>query len=422
MPTLSDLLARLSRMPGLQSVPFTTGVQAAPPDGSYVGVAAGADAARQVVSSDLVDLDVAGTGSDTQSSWYQGAYMYLPSLRLQRRVADGGYAPAEAASSATDQAASSEYVGVLTFTRGLGTTVAAGVAGAIYAPLPPMENADQKTCLREWLNRALGVMRMPHRLTIAATGDLYRYSMAAYPWLRDEGDLIRVSDREIDSDEDPYVLPGHNRLRFDGGDVYLLIQTSVPTGSNFYADVYRRRDTWIAVTGKATATLTSDAVSSITVTRGGTYSTAPTVTISGGGGTGAAATATVSGGTVTAISVTAGGSGYSSAPTVTLSAGAFTTSTAGLVYPDDVCTGPLDDIAAVAYALICDDLSHRSGQGVDLAWEKRRQTVQAAVAPYLAWGQPTGPQVRAFEQQGQFGDSVQFLRRREGYSPSRRWR
>ena len=72
----------------------------------------------------------------------------------------------------------------------------------------------------------------------------------------------------------------------------------------------------------ATATLTGDAVSAITVTDGGEhYNSAlpPSVTISGGGGSGATATATVSAaGIVTGISVTAGGSGYTSAPTVTI--------------------------------------------------------------------------------------------------------
>lgn len=69
----------------------------------------------------------------------------------------------------------------------------------------------------------------------------------------------------------------------------------------------------------ATAELTSEAVSGVTVTAGGSgYEVTPTVTLSGGGGTGATATATVSGGIVTAINVTNGGSGYTAAPTVTI--------------------------------------------------------------------------------------------------------
>ena len=73
---------------------------------------------------------------------------------------------------------------------------------------------------------------------------------------------------------------------------------------------------------KATATISGDAVDSITITDSGLhYNSAlpPTVTISGGGGNGATATASVSStGLVTGILITSGGSGYISAPTVTI--------------------------------------------------------------------------------------------------------
>ena len=72
---------------------------------------------------------------------------------------------------------------------------------------------------------------------------------------------------------------------------------------------------------KATATLTGDAVTGITITDGGSHykvATPPSVTITGDG-TGATATATVSStGIVNGITITSGGSGYSSAPTVTI--------------------------------------------------------------------------------------------------------
>ncbi len=69
----------------------------------------------------------------------------------------------------------------------------------------------------------------------------------------------------------------------------------------------------------ATATLTTGAVSSFTVTNGGQgYIAPPEVVISGGGGTGATGTAVLTGGVVTSISVGSGGSGYTSPPTVTL--------------------------------------------------------------------------------------------------------
>jgi len=73
---------------------------------------------------------------------------------------------------------------------------------------------------------------------------------------------------------------------------------------------------------KATSTITGDAVTSITITDGGSHykqATPPSVTISGGGGIGATATATVSStGIVNGILITNGGSGYTSAPIVTI--------------------------------------------------------------------------------------------------------
>ena len=67
----------------------------------------------------------------------------------------------------------------------------------------------------------------------------------------------------------------------------------------------------------ATATLTSGAVSAITVTNGGTgYNAAPPITILSGGGSGATAHALVSNGVITGIVVDSGGSGYTSVPTV----------------------------------------------------------------------------------------------------------
>jgi len=73
---------------------------------------------------------------------------------------------------------------------------------------------------------------------------------------------------------------------------------------------------------KATSTITGDALTSITITDGGSHykqGTPPSVTITGGGGTGATATATVSStGIVNGINVDSPGSGYTSAPTITI--------------------------------------------------------------------------------------------------------
>ena len=59
------------------------------------------------------------------------------------------------------------------------------------------------------------------------------------------------------------------------------------------------------------------------------YTSTPTVTLSGGGGSGATATATLTGGAVTALTITAAGTGFTAAPTVTFSAsGASSTAVA----------------------------------------------------------------------------------------------
>lgn len=422
MGTLAETLVALTQQPGIEAERFTTGIQAAPPAGSYVGVAAGADATRQVVTTDLVSLNLLGDGSDTDSSWYQGAYLWLPDQSIQRRVALDGYNPSAEAASATDQALSTEMVAVLTATRKIrDTVVAASTAAELHGPLPPMYDADRKTSLRSWLNRALKVMRIPRRISLTGVANSYRYPLSAYPWIRHEGDLIRVSDREYLSDQDPYVLPGHSRIRIDGSVAYLILETPIASGATFYADIYAPAFTWIAVTGKATATATAGAITSIAVTRGGTYTTAPTVTI-GGAGTGATAHAVLTNGTVTSIVVDTPGSGYVTATTtVTLSAGEYAASTVGLVNTDDRFSPllPVDDVAAVAYAHVCDELAYRQGQGIDTAWTLRRARVADAVAPYLAWGLPEGPQVRATDR-GAWGDHPQFLRRRES-GGSRRW-
>lgn len=75
-----------------------------------------------------------------------------------------------------------------------------------------------------------------------------------------------------------------------------------------------------ANTAKAIASVTSNAVSSITLyDNGSKYTSAPTVTISGGGGTGATATTTINSiGQVSGITITASGSGYTSDPTITI--------------------------------------------------------------------------------------------------------
>jgi hypothetical protein len=67
----------------------------------------------------------------------------------------------------------------------------------------------------------------------------------------------------------------------------------------------------------------TDIVSAINLTAGGTgYTSEPTVTLTGGGGTGATAVAGINAGLVTSVTITNPGTGYTSAPVVAFSGGA----------------------------------------------------------------------------------------------------
>lgn len=82
----------------------------------------------------------------------------------------------------------------------------------------------------------------------------------------------------------------------------------------------------------------------VTLTGGGTGYPVPTgvspaLVFTGGGGSGATGTATVSaGGVITAVSLTAGGSGYTSAPTVTVAGGTSPGGTAATITASITCT------------------------------------------------------------------------------------
>jgi hypothetical protein len=96
----------------------------------------------------------------------------------------------------------------------------------------------------------------------------------------------------------------------------------------------------------ATSSLTSNAVSSIAVTDGGSgYTSSPAVSFTGGGGTGATAHAVLTNGVVTSVVVDAGGSGYTTAPTVVFAAPVGGSTGAGAVAatPNRYLTGGADE-------------------------------------------------------------------------------
>jgi uncharacterized repeat protein (TIGR01451 family) len=100
----------------------------------------------------------------------------------------------------------------------------------------------------------------------------------------------------------------------------------------------------------ATATVAAGGVTAVNVTAPGTgYSVAPSVALVGGGGTGATATATVAAGAVTAINVTSPGTGYTTPPTVFIAAAVA--STGSITYQATVNNAGVDPATNVVLGL-----------------------------------------------------------------------
>lgn len=118
------------------------------------------------------------------------------------------------------------------------------------------------------------------------------------------------------------VYFGNNYLKY-GAAYYPFLKTTM----NFYVNegetnVNITPQQAATATATATATVSIGEVTAVTVTAGGSgYTSAPTISFSGGGGTGATAKATVTDGVVTAVTVTTGGSGYTSPPNINFEGG-----------------------------------------------------------------------------------------------------
>ena len=123
---------------------------------------------------------------------------------------------------------------------------------------------------------------------------------------------VAIQDERIPASDGVAFARGERIPVMWRGDVAVRVEAAVVADDNAYADA-------------ATGELSSEAlqaITSVTVTDGGSgYTSVPTIAFSGGGGTGAAATAVVEGGVVVRIEVTNNGSGYTSVPTIAFSGG-----------------------------------------------------------------------------------------------------
>lgn len=126
------------------------------------------------------------------------------------------------------------------------------------------------------------------------------------------------------------------------GPVGMILGNSTTLGD--YLFICDGTSGWVIKDDGTVLTIANDGIRSISVTGGGTaYLTAPHVYLSGGGGSGAAATTTLSSGAVSTVTVTTAGSSYTSAPTVSFQ---FT--------PTSVDSGA-DTITYTGHQLVNDD-------------------------------------------------------------------
>jgi hypothetical protein len=148
----------------------------------------------------------------------------------------------------------------------------------------------------------------------------------------------------------------------------------------------------------ATATVSGGAVTSISITNGGSgYKSAPTVNFYGGGavvngGSKAIATATLTNGVVTGITINNGGSGYTTAPTIAISGG-----NKGVLFPNlnianlssttTPVTSPADGLLAFNGGTNTNDNTLHYFNGTTNKWQT---TLDAENTPKVAYVQFTG--------------------------------
>lgn len=391
--SLQDQRRHLARTKIRRYRQIVTGVQAAPPLGSYVGVAAGdlttnSDERRAIVSSDLASRSIAD-GDDVRSDFYDGYYAYvLTAAPDQRRIALDGWTQSVDAEGVTDQSGNTEQVGYLICERNYGSVVPAGTTVELHS-YPPRD-ADGMPGLHTFIYQALHAMRgMTRRLSLTGISGQQSYDLSAYGVTR-QWQLGQVLGIGV-SGMEPYSAPGAANLRTDGEKTYLVFTSGAPVVGPFYADVWLPRSAWILSKRAAVAavTVTAGAVTAVTLLDGGAgYIVAPTVVFSGVG-TGASVTATISNGAVTGFTGLVGGSGYVQASTRATIANptstTFALSTTGPVNELDEHTGDINEVSLVAYYHYC--LARAEGpNGIDAGWMTLAEKAAKVARPFMEFG------------------------------------
>jgi hypothetical protein len=345
---------------------------------TVTSVAAGADALRTVICSDLATED-----TEADATAYAGQSVYVERTGEQRRVvmASTGYVPAS---------------GTLLLTGDLEAALRVGDVVWLIQRLG-VKRFQKQAGLRDAINAALSDLAIDKYLTVDGTTlsideDDGTIDLSAYrDWLtqnRIKG-LRRV---EVASTGIPKLIPGQPHLRHDGENLLLEPQVTLETTDTVYVDLAWPAKRWLRSkrTARATATVVGDAVTALTLVDAGVgYTEAPTVTLSGGGGTLATATATLSGDGVASFAVTAGGSGYTSAPIVTISApvGTWADSSSGVENDEDDLRPALDLMVATTLYHVFVQLA--KGPAEDTSrWEMAAATQANVAAPHKWRNEP----------------------------------
>ena len=235
---------------GYQKV--TQGVQYTMPTGTYLGISTAADAARLIITSDLVDLNYAGDGSDTDSNWNNGAFAYLlNTVPEQRRLSNGSYSPSNAASDLVNITTTGFYAASLEMARPMGTAVTAGTVVELHSMLPPLD-WDRGEGLHKCINRALMAMPMEYSVSITGAGTKIISLGSTIPWLYRKDQYIGCYDKAADSDSlgrpHPGINPEHP-FEFSGNTVSLVSDYVFPSGDTFTLKLWRPVGTWIKTGG-----------------------------------------------------------------------------------------------------------------------------------------------------------------------------